>query len=57
MWKQFYAQKVAKEEFYALVKEVLGVDEEHIFEFFGSAEHPILYTDCRCHHFPLFLSD
>ncbi len=50
-WKQFYAQAVAKQEFYALVKEVLGVDESHIFEFFGAAEHPILYTDCRCHRF------
>lgn len=50
-WKQFYAQKVAKQEFYALVKEILGIDESHIFEFFGAAEHPILYTDCRCHHF------
>ncbi len=50
-WKQFYAQQVAKEEFYALVEEILGIDEEHIIEFFGAVEHPILYTDCRCHHF------
>ncbi len=50
-WKQFYAQEVSKKEFYALVEEMLGVDESHIFEFFGAVEHPILYTDCRCHHF------
>ena len=50
-WKQFYAEKVSKKDFYALVKEILGIDEEHIFEFFGAVEHPILYTDCRCHHF------
>ena len=50
-WKQFYAQKVSKEEFYTLVDEILGIDEQHIFEFFGAVEHPILYTDCRCHHF------
>lgn len=50
-WKEFYAQRVSKEEFYALVEEVLGVDEQHIIEFFGAVEHPILYTDCRCHHF------
>lgn len=50
-WKQFYAQKVEKAEFYALVEEILGIDEQHIFEFFGAVEHPILYTDCRCHHF------
>lgn len=50
-WKQFYAQKVEKEEFYALVEEVLGVPEENVVEFFGAVEHPILYTDCRSHHF------
>lgn len=50
-WKQFYTEKVEKEEFYALVKEVLGIDEDHIVEFFGAVEHPILYTDCKCHHF------
>lgn len=50
-WKQFYAERVEKEDFYKLVYEVLGVDDKHIFEFFGAAEHPILYTDCRYHHF------
>lgn len=50
-WKQFYSQAVSKEEFYRLVKEVLGVDEENIVEFFGAVEHPILYTDCKYHHF------
>lgn len=50
-WKQFYAQKVEKAEFYALVQEVLGIEEDHVVEFFGAVEHPILYTDCRCHHF------
>ena len=50
-WKQFYAQKVEKEEFYQLVEKVLGIDESHVVEFFGAVEHPILYTDCCCHHF------
>ncbi len=50
-WKQFYAEQVSKKDFYALVEEILGIDEQHIFEFFGAVEHPILYTDCRCHHF------
>lgn len=50
-WKQFYAQQADKQEFYKLVKEVLGIDEDHVIEFFGAVEHPILYTDCRCHHF------
>lgn len=50
-WKQFYAHKVDKKEFYQLVEEVLGVDEKHVIEFFGAVEHPILFTDCRYHHF------
>ena len=50
-WKQFYTEKPEKEEFYALVRDVLGIEENNIIEFFGAVEHPILYTDCRCHHF------
>ena len=50
-WKQFYAEKVDKLEFYQMVYDVLGIDDQHIFEFFGAVEHPVLYTDCRNHHF------
>ena len=50
-WKEFYKEQVDKEDFYRLVKDVLGVDDQHIVEFFGAVEHPILYTDCRYHHF------
>ena len=50
-WKQFYAEQVDKKEFYQLVEEVLGIKEENCVEFFGAVEHPILYTDCRHHHF------
>ena len=50
-WKQFYAEKVDKRDFYSLVKEVLGIEETNVIEFFGAVEHPILYTDCRRHHF------
>ncbi|HPG42672.1 MAG TPA: hypothetical protein PLJ98_02580 [Acholeplasmataceae bacterium] len=50
-WKQFYAEKVDKQDFYKLVKDVLGVDEKDCVEFFGAVEHPVLYTDCRYHHF------
>ncbi len=50
-WKQFYAEKVSKGDFYALAEEVLGIDEQHIIEFFGAVEHPVLYVDCRRHHF------
>lgn len=50
-WKQFYAEKVDKTEFYDLVEEVLGVSDKNCVEFFGAVEHPVLYTDCRNHHF------
>lgn len=50
-WKQFYAEKVAKKELYSLVEEILGIKEENVMEFFGAVEHPILYVDCRNHHF------
>ena len=50
-WKQFYTEQPDKREFYKLVEDVLGIDEDHVIEFFGAVEHPILYTDCRCHHF------
>lgn len=50
-WKQFYAEQPDKQDFYRLTKKVLGVDEENVIEFFGAAEHPILYCDCKNHHF------
>ncbi len=50
-WKQFYAEKADKQTFYSLVKEVLGIEESNVIEFFGAVEHPILYADCRYHHF------
>ncbi len=50
-WKQFYAEQVDKRTLYAMIKRVLDVDEENIIEFFGAAEHPILYCDCPNHHF------
>ena len=50
-WKQFYAEKVDKQDFYNLVHEVLGIEEKNCVEFFGAVEHPVLYTDCEYHHF------
>lgn len=50
-WKQFYAEKVDKQAFYDLVYDVLGVSDKDCVEFFGAVEHPVLYTDCRHHHF------
>ena len=50
-WKQFYTEKVDKSVFYDLAKKVLGIDDSNIIEFFGAVEHPILYCDCKYHHF------
>ncbi|MBD5080831.1 MAG: acyl-protein synthetase [Ruminococcaceae bacterium] len=50
-WKQFYAEQPDKSEFYRLSKEILGINEENIIEFFGAVEHPVLYCDCKKHHF------
>ncbi len=50
-WKQFYTEEVEKSIFYDLAKRVLGVSDEDIVEFFGAVEHPILYCDCKNHHF------
>lgn len=52
-WKQFYTEQVDKETFYDLAWRVLGVPEEDVVEFFGAVEHPILYCDCKHHHFHL----
>ncbi len=50
-WKQFYAEKVSKEDFYALAYEMLGIEKESIIEFFGAVEHPIMWTQCKNHRF------
>lgn len=50
-WKQFYTEQVEKAVLYNLAKKVLGIEEADIIEFFGAVEHPILYCDCKNHHF------
>lgn len=50
-WKQFGADEIAKEELYGMIKETLGIDSMNIHEFFGAAEHPILYCSCPNKHF------
>jgi len=49
-WKQFYQEAVDKRQFYTLVKDVLGIEEENIVEFFGAVEHPVVFPDCKYHH-------
>jgi Coenzyme F390 synthetase len=50
-WKQFFAQRVDKRELYRLIEDTLGIDEANCKEFFGAVEHPVLYCDCKNHHF------
>lgn len=50
-WKEYYTQRADKETMYRLIEEVLGIPESRCYEFFGAAEHPILYTTCSKHHF------
>lgn len=50
-WKQFYREEVNKEDFYALAKKVLDIDDDRIIEAYGAVEHPVFYCDCPNHHF------
>lgn len=50
-WKQFYTEKVEKEDLYRLIEEILGIKESNCREFFGAVEHPMIYCDCKKHHF------
>ncbi len=50
-WKQFYYEHADKKELYLLAKEVLGIREDRCIDFFGAVEHPVLYCDCKNHHF------
>lgn len=50
-WKQFFAEQVDKTELYRMIEERLGIPETGCKEFFGAVEHPVLYCDCKNHHF------
>lgn len=50
-WKQFFTQKVDKQQLYSLAEEMLGISEHSFRDFFGAVEHPIVYCDCEKHHF------
>ncbi|MDR3278355.1 MAG: acyl-protein synthetase [Oscillospiraceae bacterium] len=50
-WKQFFTERLDKPELYARVKDILGLGDDRIREFFGAVEHPIAYFDCPNHHF------
>ena len=46
-WKQFEKEEIPKEELYTLIWEVLGINKTRVHEFFGAAEHPVLYCSCK----------
>ena len=50
-WKQFYTQQPDKKELYKILERVLGIKEDNCKEFFGAVEHPMIYCDCKNHHF------
>lgn len=50
-WKQFFFQAADKQELYALSRERLGIDDSRFRDFYGAVEHPIVYCDCKNHHF------
>ena len=50
-WKELDDVKVDKKILYDLLFDVLGIPEENCIEFFGVAEHPIIYCQCKNHHF------
>jgi phenylacetate-coenzyme A ligase PaaK-like adenylate-forming protein len=50
-WKGFYQEETEKETLFQMIREILGIEEENCREFFGAAEHPVLYCTCPNHHF------
>lgn len=50
-WKGNADKAIAKEEFYALVEEMLGIPNERLRDGFGSVEHCIPYVECKNHEF------
>jgi phenylacetate-coenzyme A ligase PaaK-like adenylate-forming protein len=50
-WKGNAEKAIAKEDFYALVEEMLGIPNERLRDGFGSVEHCIPYVECKNHEF------
>lgn len=50
-WKRFASEQVDKEKIYQMVEETLGIGESDCREFFSAVEHPVMYCDCKNHHF------
>jgi len=50
-WKQFWGEQKDRTELYDLAKKYLGIEESNFRDFYGAVEHPIVYCDCKNHHF------
>jgi phenylacetate-coenzyme A ligase PaaK-like adenylate-forming protein len=50
-WKQFSSEAVERAQLYGMIQEILGIGEDSCIDFFGAVEHPIVYCDCKHHHF------
>lgn len=50
-WKGNADKAISKDEFYALVEEMLGIPNERLRDGFGSVEHCIPYVECKNHEF------
>jgi len=50
-WKGHQNEAIAKNEFYALVTEYLGIPDVRLRDGFGSVEHCIPYIECANHNF------
>lgn len=50
-WKGNADKAIAKEDFYALVEEMLGIPNARLRDGFGSVEHCVPYVECQNHEF------
>lgn len=50
-WKGNAAKAIAKDDFYALVEEMLGIPNARLRDGFGSVEHCVPYVECQNHEF------
>jgi len=50
-WKGHADKAIDKNDFYALVEEMLGIPNERLRDGFGSVEHCVPYVECKNHEF------
>lgn len=50
-WKEFYGEEITKTKLYQLINQIFHIPKQNCVEFFGAAEHPMIYCSCKNHHF------